>query len=311
MGYKSLDQVLYRELSIAAGRKDIELASPLLIEVINFTTNAFQRCADSSTSEENVDLPILMLYLHLVEMADGVEILIKQSAPTPGVLLLRSMFEAILSIEYILESDYVQRSLSWLTFYALHQLKISEEMDPETNAGREFFKAKQKDKLVHSIDFSEIKPMADFKREILQKLLSREQFKPIVEEVKRSKRKKIRTWYGLFDGPRNIRKLAKRLNREAEYLILYSGWSQVIHGIDISRFLQRMAARDPEDRLLRNPKDIKTIAGFAVSFLLTGTRLVIGKFRPTEDTSRWYRREVQQSFRDLWSGSDDEFQSSE
>jgi hypothetical protein len=299
MPTKPLESLLYRELSIVAGKEEIDIASPLLMEVINFSTHVYQRCVDSSKADENVDLSILMLYLHLIEMADGIDILIQASCPAPAQVMLRSMFEALLSMEYILERDYVQRSLSWLAFYARYQLRISEELDVSTQVGQEFKRALNDDR-VTNLNFTELEEMAQKKSQNLKKLLSRDQFIPIVEEIKRSK-KYVRTWYGLFDGPRNLRQLARHLNREAQYIILYRGWSQITHAQDVSRYMQRMLSSDPAENVLRNPKDVKSVASFAVSFLLNGTRLILDKFRPGEDISNWYLSDVQEKFHLLWS----------
>ena len=64
--------------------------------------------------------------------------------------------------------------------------------------------------------------------------------------------------------------------------------------------LHRILAR-PRDRAtccqpLRDPEDLKPIASFACSFMLTAIRITIAKFRPTEDLEPWYKREVQQRY---------------
>jgi hypothetical protein len=298
MPTKPLETILFRELSIAAGKQQIDLASPLLIEVINYATNVFRRCFDSSENEDDVDLALHMLYLHQIEMADGVEILISQSCPIPASLLLRSMFEANLSMEYILEDDYKNRSLSWLLYYIKDQIKISDELDPSTSVGQRFSEAKQSDVYIKDLDFSNLESIAVLKKENLESLLQKEHFLPIIEEDNSGN---YRHWYSLFEGFPNLFELANHLNREIEYRILYSGWSKISHALDASRFLSHITSDDPLDFLLRNPNEINTATGFAILFLIMSTRRILAKFRPSEKWENWYIKEILESNRKLWS----------
>ncbi|MCA1554180.1 MAG: DUF5677 domain-containing protein [Chloroflexi bacterium] len=77
-----------------------------------------------------------MLYLHIIEMTDGIEALIAESCPIPAIPLVRSSFEARLSIEYILKADYQRRSLAWLLVYAHYRLNGYESLDPSTDRGQ-------------------------------------------------------------------------------------------------------------------------------------------------------------------------------
>lgn len=76
MPTKPLETVLYRELSQVAVNDIIEIASPLLQEVVNYSTNAFARCLDASVDEGHEDTSILTLYRHTIEMTDSIEILV-------------------------------------------------------------------------------------------------------------------------------------------------------------------------------------------------------------------------------------------
>ena len=99
-------------------------------------------------------------------------------------------------------------------------------------------------------------------------------------------------WFSLFGGPGSLRELAKRLKIEGQYLTLYGYWSRVSHAEDYARFSRRDAASDPTVRLIRDSSQMIEIAWFAASFMLRATRLVLGKFRPSEDMAIWYLRDV-------------------
>ena len=78
MRTEPLASLLDRDLSIALARERINLASRVMKEAVNYSTNAFARCADSAKGEEDEDVAALSLYLHVIEMADGADVLISQ-----------------------------------------------------------------------------------------------------------------------------------------------------------------------------------------------------------------------------------------
>ena len=99
-------------------------------EAINYATNAFQRCQESSKGAPDEDLPVLVSYLHIIEITDGIENLITNSCSGPIIPLLRSEFEAMITIDYILEADYSHRAFAWLVGYVYQRLSQYELFDP-------------------------------------------------------------------------------------------------------------------------------------------------------------------------------------
>jgi hypothetical protein len=114
MPIEPLETVIYRELQIARAGKFLDVVTPLFQELVNYGSNALTRCASSSNRGENEDLAVLNLYRQILGLTDAFEVLVAASCAEPTIPILRSMFETLLGIEYILESKttYVQRSLS-------------------------------------------------------------------------------------------------------------------------------------------------------------------------------------------------------
>lgn len=291
----SLQSVLYRELSIAEAKQLINLACPLLQELINYSTSAFIRCFTSAKGDENEDLAAFALYRHIIEVTDGTEVLIANSCAAAAIPLVRSSFEALLALEYIVEAPslYITRSLSWLAAYVRRKLKFYESLLPTTPRGQEFLKVIDEDKTVK--DFT-LPPSEDVQAAIdnLRSLLSREQFKPIEEEFTRYRRPPH--WYSLFKGPKNLRELANHVKRNAQYEVLYRQWSLATHAQDFSPFIAVGPRGEKGIRRIRDPREIKAIATFASTFLLDATRLLIDTFRPGETWRNWYMREVRQRY---------------
>jgi|ERR1039458_4075095 hypothetical protein len=297
MPTEAVETVLNRDLSRVAAKKEIATATALLTELVNEGTCVFKRC-EASSSGDLADTPLLMLYLHMLEMVDGIQVLVAESCVAPAIPLVRSAYEACLSIEYILESESERRALSWLAAHALSGVQVNERFDGTTAEGKKYQTVCAADETTNRIDFARLAPLAATKLAEYRSLLGRAEFVPILAELQRVSTPKGRhpKWFSLFGGPSNLRELAKRLKSEGQYLTLYGHWSRVSHAEDYARFARRDASADPTIRLIRDSSQMTEIVGFAASFMLRATRLVLGKFRPSENIATWYLREVKPFF---------------
>ena len=137
MPTEAVETVLNRDLSRVAAKKEIATATALLTELVNEGTRVFKRC-EASSSGDLADTPLLMLYLHMLEMVDGIQVLVAESCVAPAIPLVRSAYEACLSIEYILESESERRALSWLAAHALSGVQVNERFDGTTAEGKRY-----------------------------------------------------------------------------------------------------------------------------------------------------------------------------
>lgn len=304
MPTKPLESILYRELSRAEAKDIIEKVSPLLQELVNYATNALARCATSKSlsGKQDEDVAVLALYRQMIELTDGIEVLLSQSCAMAAIPLLRSSFEASLSIEYILENEanYVQRSLSWVVGYVHKRIDMYERLDPSTNKGQEAKKLFDDDVFASTIPMA---PAAEVQaaKARLQSMLTKPHLQPIETEHCKYKRPE---WYSLFGGPNDLRSLAQWLRRGAQYELLYRQWSMSVHGQDFLSFRDRTDRGEPAIRRLRDPGEISEIASFAALFLLGATKSILRKLRPGEDIALWYKRDVRQLYRAI-SGMDE------
>jgi hypothetical protein len=79
----------------------MKIAGPLLEEVVNYGMAAFSRCLPALENEEH-HVAVLMRQRHVLEMVDAVHLQIEAGASGPPRPQLRSAFEAVLAVEYIL-----------------------------------------------------------------------------------------------------------------------------------------------------------------------------------------------------------------
>jgi len=303
MPTKPFEPLLYRELRKIEAKEVIEIASPLLQEEVNYATNAFQRCQASSTGAKDEDLPLLVSYLHVIEMTDGIEGLVSQSCPIPAIPLLRSSFEALLTIDYILEADYQRRVFAWLVCYVRERLSEYEMFDHSHPRGKEFFATLATDEASKYMKLPSFPNLAQAIQNLKSLLINNPNYQVADSEYQslKSRLRRKPNWYSLFGGPSNLRELARYLSRGAQYDILYRYWSRVTHADDLSRFLAKTDEGYLAIKPIRNPEELKNVSRIASTFILDATRKMLGKFRAGELASfgRWYVREARKRHRAL------------
>ena len=303
MPTKPLETVIYRELQIARAQKFLEVATPLFQEFVNYGSNVLIRCATSSKRAENEDLAALNLYRHILELADAFEVLIASCCAEPTVPLVRSIFEALLGLEYILESKsiYLQRSLSWFVEYVHKRIAFYEMMLEDSPRGKQFRASAKKDKWNKVIP---ILPQDKIQAAIdnLNRLLSREQFEEIEREYHSFKN--APHWYQLFGGPSSIQQLAYKMNHHVQYDFLYRHWSSVAHAQDFSKFIAVDATGESGIRGLRDAGPLQEVSRFAATFIVEATRIMLIEFRPGEDFAKYYQAEIGDRFRQIMSRDD-------
>lgn len=293
MPTKPFEPLLYRELRKVEAKKIIDIASPLLQEEINYATNAFQRCQASAVGAADEHLPVLASYYHVIGMTDGIEVLISQSCAVPAIPLLRSSFEALLTIEYILEGDYQRRAFAWLVCYVRDRLSQYERLDPSHQTGKEFRTTLAADKVSKFMSLPSFPNLAQAIQNLRSLLINNPNYQVADSEYRRKRKP---DWYSLFGGPSNLRDLARHLNRGAQYDVLYRSWSRISHADDLSRFLTQTKEGFPAFTPLRNHEELKQVSKLASAFIFDATMKMIGKFRAGERSSlgRWWVREARE-----------------
>lgn len=284
-----LKSVLNEPIAIANAQEIIKVASPLLNELINFATYAFARCQDSARAVPEEDYPLLALYYHSIEMTDGIRILVSQSCAVPSQPLVRSLFEANLSIRYILEleADYEQRALSWTVGWIHSSKNFHELYIPTTEAGRGLRDNLTTEVYAKFFQFpNDMETIGRAKLEEADLLLSSPKYQPIEAEYVRTVRstgKRYPTWHSLFGGPRSLKALAKHLRKNTEYSILYGKWSEISHATELARFVTKTSANEFGVVPLRF--DLNTlieVVTLTTIYMQDSTNLMLGKFRSSE-----------------------------
>jgi hypothetical protein len=299
MPTEPMKEILDRELSIAIAKPIIDVASPLLQKLVDYSTYLFARCNGSASGGPDEDIAVFALFHHIMEMIDGIEVLICSSSVSPCYTNLRSAFEAHLSMKFILKENYKQRSLSWLAEFIHRQIYYYQLFDPTSEVWRNVEEFYNKDVGTKNIP---LKDPDEAHKEVdrLRSILNKEHFKEIEEEGRKLVNKKGEwpKWHKLFGGPISINKMAIELDEKGQYDILYGHWSSITHAHDFTR-----AFTDNFENVgrLRNSEDMYMVTLFASLILYDSARLLLEKFRPEEklDFAKWFLREIQNPLNQL------------
>ncbi len=297
-----LTKILDRNLSIANARELIEKYSPYLRELVNYATNLLARCENASKGVKGYPISILSLYYHIIQMADAAEVLISNSCLMAGVPILRSIFEADISLEYILKDDFETRSTAWLIENIIIDKRYYESFDTSTEIGAKFKKDLSNDRFSNSYNFAlNNSSRLRNKIESLDKFLKNKGNKTIYDAF--SGKTKITRWFQINKGPRNIEALAKLLNRPVEYELFYRIYSSFSHAKNFNNILDLInnnVILIPIRGQIANGEMLCSLVG---AYLVSSSKLIAGRFRPEEkvhmDLQEIAKRHRPEDFRNL------------
>jgi hypothetical protein len=204
-------------------------------------------------------------------------------------MLLRNSLEAWLSLEYIFESDFSRRSLSWLCEYNHNRLRAYRLADRSCPAGKDFERALKKEfGGKNTMDQREVKEAI----KNLESIFRAPHMVPILQEY-RSKKRRPR-WFSMFRGPGNLRDLAEQLGYAVLYDVFYRTWSGVTHATDLSGNLSTLSTGEAAFKSIRYPEALPQRGLDAIHLLTHATKAMLDHYRSGEEESfgRWHTEKV-------------------
>ncbi len=232
--YKEINDLLPRKIPDEL-KPILDFFSETIDCAVNFGTNLIKWDTEKKRIGDEHLAPILF-FRNILELADGISILIKKSSVDPCHTLQRSLIENVIGLKYLLETDknFKNRSLSYIVWLTHKDLKICEKFDETTQSGKQLKNELLKDKLIgknHSI--KKTKEFDLLKKNSLE-LLELPTYSSINKEYLRTNKiSKNPNWFSLFNGPKNIEGLAKHLKMHATYEIYYRYLSGKVHATNV------------------------------------------------------------------------------
>jgi len=262
----------------------LEVAVSVLQEAVNYALCRFKECAPMA-SESDYHLAILLPFRHLIDLVDGVQVLVAEVSAANARLQLRAAFETVMTLSYITAEDSIRRSYAYLVGNALTQIgNLRRLQRAATLPGP----AQVLEGPIANIIGALARPGW---RE------AHEAFTATKQHVEKYRGRRMPQnwwphWYSLYGGPKDLFGLAECLKapHPYEYDLLYRHWSEATHGTDVTWQWQFVGEHGLRFRPLRSAQHFSPSVTFAVDFLLRGMKAVLthyGLRQQVSDVDRW------------------------
>lgn len=273
--------------------------SEFLVEIVNYGSHIMTwKPNDYDKGEQG--LPIVLFLRNYLSYIDSCSILVRYSSIEPCHSLLRTAFENLLYILYLIDDKSGKKALGYIIWNAFEKSKLLTRHDGESKQYKNLVECYNRSELLKDIQPTVLNNI-EKRKETNRRLLNAKQFSEIVEEYHRTSDKfKSRpfTWYNLFDGPLKIRHLAGRVKLEGFYEILYKSWSSSTHGTSV---IDGVVSGDENGiaqiHQIRLPFDAETVTGIAIDLSVFLFSKYINAKMPEKgnDFKQWYRQFSQDS----------------
>lgn len=270
---------LDRETVVAAIDKDLKPWCDLLEDLVSYGSNLIPRCFVSS-GRELKDIVVLAIMLRqVVAMLDGVHVLLSQGACYVSQLPARALFESSIYIDWILAGDAEKKC----RYYYVHDLRRKRLWVRRVKLGSaesEGF-TPLVEKVGMKLNEDVIRRSAEQLEEI-ERVLSEVALAPVSADFDKfvQKRKHEPQWY-LPLGPRNLRDIAKAVDRLPEYVVFYSSSSEVTHASGTKAHIA-VGKGDVTFQPIRSVEGFDIVLRWTVTNALGSYRSVLKEYRPTE-----------------------------
>lgn len=270
--------------------------SSALEEVINFASHVANWCSEKIHGGEEL-APLCLSFRHIFELIDAISLLVKYSCIEPCKNLLRSVFESVLAVRYILEKNTDIRGTDFMTCCWHHEINELRKGDPDDNIYKKLLAIIRKTVNMKDKRLPET-PNVKERIKILEAHLNSSKYVESEKEYTRLKKSTGRKpdWYSMHGGPSNIECLASHLGLALQYEIYYREWSGLVHGFDI--IIDNIEAAGHDQALLsqiRLPTNAFDVTQKAMNFGLEIIPLFVEYFVPekAQEMKDWYLKEIE------------------
>jgi hypothetical protein len=266
------------EAATAFASRELKLWTNLLRDLANYGSNLIPRAYSSSGKTLGDAVVIGILLRQVVAMTDAIEILLGRSAVHAAALQLRAMFEASIYTEWMLAGDREKKA----AYYYVHNLLRLRLWGTRVQSGT-----------AESLSFKGIMDKAGLpvdqtlanegKRQIqeIDRVLSQARFVAVRDEFQKWKKRNGRPeWYSPL-GVTNLRAIAKNVNKEPLYVMVYTSGSEVMHASNYGQHI-RIEAERITLKSIRHPKQFSNIVRYTATIAIDIFMKILQEYRAGE-----------------------------
>ena len=249
----------------------------LLIDFVNYGSSLIARAYDSSKRDIDDVMIIAVLLKHIVQMLDGVQVLISAGNTHVATLQARSAFEAYLNMLWIMKGDSKRKARFYYVFELRKQRKWALRATPNTQEREKFMELYKEYDFVKAINWDELAAIAKANLSAINSTLSKPALKPINDMAEKTN---YLDWYKAL-GVQSIKILAKEVNELPIYDLYYGKFSDVMHASSYRDQIKVMSGRI-ELQPIRYLTDAQTVILMSCHVATKGYRAIIERYRPGE-----------------------------
>ena len=263
-----------------------------LRDFVDYGTDLILRCYYCGSNRSLKDVVALFsLFKNALSMADAIEVMMRQGVIRPSQLQLRSLFEVSVTLQWVLQESGDERARAYHVANLRRQRLLARRDLPGTDENEAFqyfwdivgdrTPSPEREKETHA-------QIANLNKELSGPSLCdlNEKFETFYRKNKREQ-----DWYKILGVP-SFWKIAKNLDRTAEYASIYVFGSEVMHG---STYNGQLAFDDSKIIIdpMRSPEEIGSSLRLAMALTLKMIRSTLEYYRrdEVENLKRKYRED--------------------
>ena len=243
------------------------VAFSALISIVSEVESKLISLINEGKSDGFVETIITLLLRKVAEDLDAISILYSKCAFLPAQLILRSLVETTVYIEYILEMDVEYRASA---YYLHHLYEEKDMMEKQIDADK-----KQAKPIINADVLSAWK-----KKELAFNALVKKRPTFVEVDKKRNQLNKCNNWYKLCNV-NSFRDLMNKMGYGDLYDPIYRSMSSEVHGASSASQL-RFVDTESEIKLIRSPLLGGTVFSLSSSFTIGSIEKVLEYFKDGE-----------------------------
>lgn len=234
---KIFDNLFFNVEEYEEIKKIIEQASYVLDSIIiKFGEVENEMTIGTSRNDDFVDTVIILFIRKIMEQLDAINVLYSVVLFEPAQIILRSLIENIVGLEFILKEHTEKRAAAYYLEHHYQELEKGEiYFNAESEWGKQIIYQKGKE------EFDKVNEKLKKKKQALERLIKSETVfketdiarkKKLESKKKKNKKKVYIQWYEVCSDISSIYGLMKEVGYEKYYDGIYGGLSFEAHGLN-------------------------------------------------------------------------------
>ena len=272
----------------------IEQASSVLASIITRYGEIENEISfGSSRQDDFIDVVVCLFVRKIMEQLDAINVLFSIASFTQAQVILRSLIENIVSLEFILKEDTEKRAAAYYLEHHYQEIELGKEYFDKNSESGKLIAASRGEAQLHS-DYEKYKK----KEEAFQRLIHSEAVFQKVDKArsvklnnkkKRTGKKKVHIqWYEVCSDVSSFYGLMKETGYEKYYQGIYGGLSFETHALNST---MEMNAVEEGIRLkwIRNPEGGGSTFSLACTFSISALHKIYQYLKDGEEEKREFK----------------------